>query len=147
MDEDGRPELLAGNLGFNSQIKANEDQPATLVYKDFDGNGTVDPILNFYIQDEIHPFITRDELANQVYGKKTRFHTCEQYASAGLGDMFTKKELKDAATLLADNLATCLFTLDENNRFQPMALPIVVQFAPVFALQTLSSESGGRDFS
>ena len=50
LDGDGRAELVVGNHGLNGQVRAGEGQPAELHYKDFDGNGSVDPVLSFYIQ-------------------------------------------------------------------------------------------------
>ena len=65
LDNDGNPELIAGNYGLNSQLKANEKQPVEMFVKDFDDNGSVDPILCCYIQGKSYPYLTRDELLDQ----------------------------------------------------------------------------------
>ena len=43
VDADGRPDIIAGNLGTNSLIRASEKEPAELYYADFDANGSIDP--------------------------------------------------------------------------------------------------------
>jgi hypothetical protein len=50
LNNDGKPELLLGNYGLNSQCKVSFKEPAELYFKDFDQNGTVDPILCTYVQ-------------------------------------------------------------------------------------------------
>ena len=43
---DGRMDFIVGNHGLNSRFKASEEQPIALFVKDFDNNGTLDPILS-----------------------------------------------------------------------------------------------------
>ncbi|HNL40136.1 MAG TPA: VCBS repeat-containing protein, partial [Saprospiraceae bacterium] len=93
LDGDGDTDLVGGNLGLNSQLRASDQEPATLVYKDFDGNGSIDPILCFYNQGKSYPFLTRDELLEQITAMRPRFRSYEQYASATLSDIFTAEEL------------------------------------------------------
>src|SRR5690606_32517021 len=40
IDGDGDKDLIVGNLGLNAQFRASEDQPLSIHYKDFDGNGS-----------------------------------------------------------------------------------------------------------
>ena len=49
---DGKPDLVVGNYGLNSQCKVSDKEPAEMYYKDFDDNGSVDPMLCFYIQEK-----------------------------------------------------------------------------------------------
>ena len=61
-NKDGKTDLVIGNIGLNTQCKASDKEPAEMYYKDFDDNGSVDPILCFYIQGKSYPYVTRDEL-------------------------------------------------------------------------------------
>ncbi len=72
-NKDGKPDLVIGNLGLNTQCRASEQEPASLYYKDFDDNGSVDPIFCFYIQGKTYPYVTRDELLDQMSMMRTRF--------------------------------------------------------------------------
>ncbi len=134
LDGDGDTDLLGGNLGLNSQLKASEKEPATLVYKDFDGNGSVDPILCFYNQGKSYPFLTRDELLEQIAAMRPRFTSYEQFATATLSDIFTADELRGADTLTADHLATAFFE-NTGGRLKEKTLPVEAQFAPVFVAE------------
>ena len=109
LDGDGRPELLIGNLGLNSQCQADQRHPAELYYKDFDNNGAIDPVLCLYTGDTAYPFMSRDELIQQVAGMSQRFPDYKSYANAKLTDIFSPASLKDAGRLRADCLRTMYF--------------------------------------
>ncbi|GGF26198.1 VCBS repeat-containing protein [Echinicola rosea] len=139
LDADGRPELMAGNLGLNSQIRASQEEPAELLFKDFDGNGAVDPILSFYIQGETYPYVTRDELFEQISMKRTAFDNYASYSEAKINDIFTEKELEGAGNYQATTLETMMFSQASSGKFAPVALPIQAQFSPIFSIVSLTA--------
>ncbi|GGZ36348.1 hypothetical protein GCM10007049_32140 [Echinicola pacifica] len=139
LNADGFPEIIAGNLGENSQIHASATEPAQMVYKDFDDNGSVDPILLCYIQGKKYPYLTRDELLDQITRMRSRFPSYESFADAQLEDVFTEEELKGAKTLTANHLQTSLFINNTKGKFTPAKLPIEVQSSPIAAIY-------GQDF-
>lgn len=141
---DGKADLIVGNLGINSQLKASEHEPAELIYKDFDDNGSVDPILCFYNKGKSYPYITRDELLDQMSMMRTRFPDYKSYANATIKDVFKSDELKNATHLEANTLKTTLFIRDNNNKFQEKELPIEVQAAPIFAITTIDFNKDGK---
>ncbi|MDB5264226.1 MAG: RNA-binding protein [Adhaeribacter sp.] len=143
-NQDHRADLIIGNLGLNSQCQVSEKQPAELYYKDFDENGSVDPILCFYMQGKSYPYVTRDELLDQVSIMRTRFPDYKSYAEATLTDIFTPAELKGAAHLSANNLRTSYFEGGANGKFKEKALPLAVQFSPVYALVALDYDQDGQ---
>ena len=49
-DSDGDMDMIAGNWGLNTQLKASKTEPVELFWKDFDNNGSIDPFLCYYIQ-------------------------------------------------------------------------------------------------
>ncbi|MBC3538726.1 VCBS repeat-containing protein [Rufibacter sediminis] len=136
-NQDKRPDLIIGNQGLNTQCKASAKEPAELVYKDFDDNGAVDPILCFYMQGKSYPYVTRDELLDQVSMMRTRFQDYGSYANATLQNIFSPEELKDAGRLSCNYLQTAYFQGSENGKFKEMKLPVEVQFSPIFALAAL----------
>jgi hypothetical protein len=127
---DGKKDLVAGNLGLNSQIKCSEKEPAILYYDDFDKNGSIDPFLTFYIQGKSYPYVSRDELNDQMYSMRRKFSTYEQYATAGIEDIFSKEELDRAAKLVATETATILM-IQTDGKFLEHKLPAEAQFSAV----------------
>jgi hypothetical protein len=144
LNRDGIADLIAGNLGLNSQIKAGEDRPAELYYADFDNNGSVDPMLSFYIQGTSYPYVTLDELRQQLPRVASRFASYEAYAEAETRDLLTAAGLGKAQKLEATLLETSLFIGTEGGRFERKALPIEAQISPVFTVTTLDYDRDGH---
>lgn len=130
IDKDGQEDLIAGNLGLNSCIHVSEEEPGELYYADFDGNGSIDPFFNFYVQGTSYPFVSRDELNEQIYPMRKKFTSYAAYANATMKDIFTQEELDKAGKLYVHETRTmCL--LKRNGKFVPTPLPVQAQFTVV----------------
>src|SRR5690606_41085049 len=90
-------DFVVGNVGLNNQIKASPERPASIWYADFDDNGSVDPILNYYIMGRSYPYPTRDELVGQLPAFRKRFNDYASYSRASLDDLLTSEEKESAA--------------------------------------------------
>ncbi len=144
LNGDGKPDLVIGNEGLNTQCKASESEPAEMYYKDFDNNGSVDPILCFYIQHKSYPYVSRDELLDQMSIMRTRFIDYKSYADATINDIFSEEELKDAKHLRANQLTTTYFEMSVDGKFQEKMLPVEAQFAPIYSISVLDYDKDGK---
>jgi len=131
LNKDGKQDIIAGNIGANTQFTIDKDTPAELYYSDFDNNGSIDPILNFYIDGNSYPYVTRDELLGQLSSKRQKFNSYEKYADAQITDIFNDTELKKAKKLTATHQETSLFLSSTDEKFTKVHLPLQAQFSPV----------------
>lgn len=144
LNGDGRPDLVVGNQGLNTQCRASDREPAELVYKDFDNNGKVDPVLCLYVQGRSYPHATRDELLDQMTMLRQRFTTYESYANATLTDVFKPDELADANRLTANEFRTTVFLSSPGRNYTAKPLPMAAQTAPIFAITALDYDKDGH---
>lgn len=135
VDKDGRKDLIAGNYGLNNQFKVSGSRPMTVYYSDFDNNGSLDPIINYFIGGKSYPLPTRDELAEQVPLLKKRFPDYASYATATINDILSSEELKRAKVLTTYRFETTYFH-NEGDHFVIRHLPYQAQFAPVMDIQS-----------
>lgn len=143
VNNDGRPDLIVGNEGFNSQVKVSAGQPATLYYADFDNNGSVDPLLEYYIGDKLYPGPTRDELTERLPSMKKKFPDYKSYADATMSDVLTAEQRQSAPTLKAVTFTTaCL--INEGDTFRSVPLPVEAQMLPVYAITTCDMNADGN---
>jgi enediyne biosynthesis protein E4 len=124
---------VAGNLGLNSQAKASKEEPAEIYYSDFDNNGSVDPILCFYIQGKRYPYVSFDELQTQLPSYRKKFQSYGQYSTAQIEDVIPPGQLAQAAHRASTEFRTCLFSLS-GGKFIEKVLPIESQISPVHAI-------------
>lgn len=137
VNADGQPDIVAGNLGLNSPLRASAQEPASLYYADFDGNGSIDPFFNFYMDGKSYPYVSRDELNDLIYPMRRRFTSYKAYADATMADIFPAEDLAKASKLEATELRTMLY-LNNKGKFTPAELPVEAQFSVV--TQVLSGD-------
>lgn len=141
---DGRPDLMVGNLGLNTQCRASDQEPAELYYKDFDNNGKIDPILCLYVQGKSYPHATRDELLEQLGMLRHRFTNYDSYSNATLTDVFKADELNNTPKLTANTFQTVLLASATSGKLVEKPLPLAVQNAPIFTITSLDYDRDGR---
>jgi hypothetical protein len=130
LDGDGWEDLVVGNVGTNNQLKCSAKEPMELYYSDFDQNGSIDPFLNFYIQGVSYPFVSRDELNEQIYGMRKRFSSYKDYSTATMKQIFTPEELAKAEKKTAtENRSVVL--LNRKGHFDLQPLPVQAQFSVI----------------
>ncbi|WP_276503617.1 VCBS repeat-containing protein [Terrimonas pollutisoli] len=133
LDSDGDTDIVAGNWGTNSQLQVSQQEPATLCFGDFDNNGSIDPILCYYIQGKSYPMPSRDEMTDQVVSLRQKFPTYDSYSDAGIQDILTPEQLQTVKTLKADFFETVWFE-NRNGVFVQHSLPVQASYAPVYAI-------------
>ncbi|HZV71539.1 MAG TPA: VCBS repeat-containing protein [Saprospiraceae bacterium] len=143
MDNDGDLDLFAGNIGLNNRLSTNEQHPVTLVSKDFDGNGSLDPVLFFYFNNKLYPYAGKDMLIGQIPKLKKKFVHYTPYASATLNDIFTADDLKGSTTLTVNTFQT-IYLVNDNKKFVSRPLPYQVQLAPVFDMVAEDFNQDGK---
>jgi len=132
---DGEPDLIAGNLGLNSQIHASAKEPAEMYAMDVDNNGSIDPFFNFYVQGKSYPFVSRDELNEQIYPMRRKFSSYAGYADATMTDILSPTDLAKAQKLTVNETRTMLY-INQHGKFKAAVLPIQAQFSAVSQILT-----------
>ena len=144
MDGDGDQDLVIGNMGLNTQFHASSKEPVSLYYKDFDGNGSVDPVFCYYIDGKSYPAISRDDLTDQLPFLKKKFLKYSDYSNATITDLFTPEQLKDAGLLKASEMRTLYLENKANTGFGLHDLPVEAQFAPVYSITSADVNKDGK---
>lgn len=143
-DGDGDIDYIAGNLGLNTRWKASKAEPVRLFVKDFDGNGSIDPIMFQYLQGEMHAVPGRRALTDQIPGMKSQFPSYYQYATTSFKDFFSVEQLKNVLQLESYFFSTAYIQNKGNGQFSLEALPNQGQFSPVFGLLSEDINRDGR---
>jgi len=130
LNNDGHVDLIAGNLGLNSRLKASEQEPVRLYYNDFDANGKQEQILTYYLSGRELPFATREELDHQIPVLRKKFFYARDFARASLADIFSIDKLRDSDTLTANYFSSVVLINDGGMNFTMHDLPWQAQLTP-----------------
>lgn len=127
IDNDGDLDLVAGNLGLNSRLKATSEHPVRLYYNDYDANGKKEQVLTYYLAGKELPFANKSELEKQMPFLKKKFLYAEDFAKASLKDLFGSDKLSKAELLTADYFSNAILINDGQLHFEISAFPFEAQ--------------------
>lgn len=133
LNGDGYTDIVAGNAGSNSFFRSSIENPVQIVSKDFDNNGSVDPIVTYYNEFDKDRFIVHNRLVliDQVPKVKGRFETFTQYATTPFSRAFSKEELDGAYIASAQKLESVILVNQGGKGFQMIDLPDIAQISTV----------------
>jgi len=126
-DQDGDLDLIAGNWGLNSRLKASREFPITLYRADFDENGTIDPLVTYFEGGKETPFASKDELVKQMPFLNKEFLSYKSFARANLEQLFSKSSLDKADKKQLYELRSIYLVNDGKGNFSPREIPRIAQ--------------------
>ncbi|MBC7849332.1 MAG: VCBS repeat-containing protein [Chitinophagaceae bacterium] len=130
IDNDGDLDLVAGNLGLNTRLKASKKEPVRMYYHDFDGNGRNDQVLTYFLNGKEISFANKEELQKQLPGLKKQFLYAEDFAKASLKQLLGDR-MEKAAILSADYFSNAILINDGNFNFRLQAMPWEAQLTSI----------------
>jgi hypothetical protein len=132
-DNDGDMDLLAGNLGENSRLKATGNQPVKMYFNDFDNNGVQEQVVTYHVAGKEICFAVKSDLERQLPQLKKQFLYAEDFAKASLEEIFSKEKLSSATQWTATEMRSMLLVNNGEGEFSPMPLPWQTQLSPLKA--------------
>lgn len=139
MDNDGDMDFVIGNLGRNNLFQASVERPVTVVAKDFDQNGSIDPITFAYFKTkdgafESYPVNFWGDMNKQSTIFRAKFNYYREYAEATESTLLSAEELEDALILQGNYDKSSYIENLGNGSFKMHPLPIEAQIAPLNSL-------------
>ena len=143
-DNDGDMDLVAGNLGLNSKLKASADTPVKLYVNDFDDNEQVEQIMTYYLGKQEIVFPTHREFMRQLPFLKKKYLLAKDFAKAGLTDLVGEDKVKNSERLSVELFANSYFeNIDNKGTFSRQNLPGALQFSSLHASALIDMNSDG----
>ncbi len=131
VDRDGDMDLIGGNLGLNSLLKASKQEPVEMYVNDFDNNGSLDQVICSYHNGISYPIASLDELAGQISGLRKKYPNYSDFGGKTAKDIFGKEKLDQSIIKRAVLFESCLFLNNGDGTFEINELPKIAQFSPV----------------
>jgi enediyne biosynthesis protein E4 len=145
LDGDGDLDLVLGNLGLNSRLKASQATPAELYVSDFDQNGEIEQIICCPAEDgKAYPMVLKGDLQAQMPVIKKKFLKFASYAGKSIQEIFGADSLKTAVVKRAREARSLFLFNDGGGNFRPRPLPVEAQVSPIHAVGTLDYNGDGH---
>jgi len=144
INNDGYPDIIAGNHGLNSRFKATEAKPVCMYAGDFGNNGTVQQIVTCYNGDSSYPMLLRHDLTGVLPYLKKKYLKYENYKEQTITDIFSKDQLSKAVKLDAYTMQSSVFINNKNGTFTTKALPTAAQLSPMYGIAAEDFDKDGN---
>lgn len=144
IDGDGDQDIVAGNFGLNSRLKASAKEPVRMYLNDYDNNGRMEQVITYYLQGKEMPFASKIQLEKSLPVLKKQFLYAEDFAKASLDDLFGKEKLTAATKLEATQMANMLLINEGKGKYNAMQLPVATQFSNIRAVVPIMADQNAR---
>ncbi len=141
---DGRPDLIAGNVGLNTKYHASADEPTVLFSGVFDDSDKPHLVEAQYEGGKLVPLRGRSKLAYAFPWLPRKFPTYAQFAEASIADIFGADRLAHVDKLTATELSSAVFINRADGTFAFQPLPRLAQVAPINAIVARDLDGDGH---
>ena len=143
-DRDGRPDLVAGNLGLNYTYTTSRDSLFGVYAGSFSGNLGTDVVLTQRIGDKEVPLAGMVPLGQQIYQLALKYPTYAAFSTATMNQLFGQALLGRGLHYQVDGFASVLLHNDGGGVFSATALPTAAQIAPIKSIVVRDLDGDGN---
>lgn len=142
LDNDGKEDLVAGNLGLNTYFKASEKEPVCMYVNDFDSNGDIEQIITTFREGKEYPAALRDDMIAQIPILKNKYPRYSDYKDQTMSDIFPENIIS-SSLIYKSFINESVILWNDGGKFQIQKLPKEVQFTPIYAISASDLDGDG----
>lgn len=133
-NNDGKEDLVLGNVGMNSACFTQSILPVKIYVNDFDSNGTIDKVMSKTIDEVELPFFLKREMVEQFPYLKKENLSHENYSKRVLTDLFTEKQLENSKVGKVNFTKSVIAISKGDGNFEFIPLNVEAQLSSVNAI-------------
>ena len=132
IDGDGDQDFVLGNLGTNSSLRANIENPLKLYINDYDKNGQLDKVLTSRVNNKDMPIFSKRDLADQIPTLKKKFLLHKDFAGKSIQELFGEEQVRNSIQKSCNYVKSCIAINKGNfDNFEIKSLPTKIQLSNI----------------
>jgi enediyne biosynthesis protein E4 len=143
INNDGKQDLILGNIGDNFYLSPKTDNPAKLWMNDYDNNSDIDKIMTYTISGKDMPVFLKRDMQDQLPGLKKENLKHSDYANKSIQDLFSKEMIASSIVKKFTYAPSCVAINEGNGRFTVKELPVMSQLSCINAIQPMDVNNDG----
>lgn len=144
VNQDGKEDLLLGNIGENFYLHPDAKNPVRLWVQDFDNNGSIDQFLTRTVEGRDVPVFLKREITEQFPALKKDNLKNSEYAKKTIQDLFPKSIVEGARKLQFNYCSSIVAFNQGQGHFKVEPLPLEVQLSSVNAILATDVNGDGK---
>ena len=142
-DNDGKPDIVAGNLGLNYTYQTSAAHTFGVYAGDFTGNRTTDIVLTDKANGNEFPYGGMASLGREIYTLAPRYPTYGSFAQAPIAKLLGRSQLEQAVHYETDTFASMYLHNEGGGKFSTAPLPNAAQISPLKSIIPLDVDRDG----
>jgi enediyne biosynthesis protein E4 len=143
VNNDGKQDLILGNIGENFYLNPTAKTPAKLWMNDYDKNGDLDKIMTYTIDDKDMPVFLKRDLQDQLPTLKKENLKHSDYANKTIQDLFSKDMITNSVVKQFNYAPSCIAINQGNGQFIIQALPVMSQLSCINSILPMDVNNDG----
>jgi enediyne biosynthesis protein E4 len=143
INNDGKQDLILGNIGENFYLNPSENKPVKLWMNDFDKNGEMDKIMTYTIDGKDMPVFLKRDMEDQMPGLKKKNLRHGDYATKSIQELFSKELIQSSIVKQFNYTPSCVAINEGNGKFTIKELPAMVQLSCINAILPVDVNGDG----
>jgi hypothetical protein len=144
LDNDGKIDLVLGNMGSNIAYKPSSETPMKMFINDYDNNGTIEQITTRTIEGKDKPIHMKSELTAQLSSLKKQNIKASQYSVKSIQELFSEQKMNQSIVKTV-SISESIIALNKGaGEFQVKKLDKHVQFSCVCGISCKDINNDGH---
>ena len=144
LNNDGKMDLVLGNIGENFYLQPSTDKPVKLWVADFDKSGDQDKLLTYAVEGVDKPVFLKNDIQEQVPGIKKENLKHHDYALKSISQLFPLIDLKQTQQKTFNYASSIVALNNGNGSFEIKKLPVRGQLSCINAIMCKDVNGDGK---
>ncbi|MGM0458109.1 MAG: VCBS repeat-containing protein [Bacteroidota bacterium] len=131
LNNDGHPDLVAGNQGLNFSFRTSDENKFGLYASDFSDGWDTDLVFVQEINGIEYPYFGLAKMGNTIDRMNYQYDSFEAFSNEPLRNIFTSEELEGSLHYQSDTFASVKLLNNGNGTFSVGELPNEAQISPI----------------
>jgi enediyne biosynthesis protein E4 len=137
VNNDGKEDLLLGNIGENCYLRPDADHPVKIWINDFDNNGVTDKIITYTVDGKDKPVFLKHDLEESMPFLKKQNLKHAVYAAKSVQELIPADMLGKAIMKEFNYSSSCIAVNNGNGKFIVQKFPPVIQLSSVNVIHSV----------
>jgi hypothetical protein len=143
-NQDGRPDLVAGNLGLNYTFQTSAAGKFGVYAGDFEGNQSTDIMFTQEMDGTEYPYWGLARLGREVYTIALRFPTYQSFSTVSVPQLLSPSQVQQAVHYQADTFASVYLQNRGDGTYSSSRLPTLAQISPIRGILAQDVDQDGH---
>lgn len=143
VNNDGKEDLVIGNIGENFNLKANAISPLKMYTADFDDNGSIDKIMTKTIDGKDKPVFMKRDVQDQIPSTKKKALKHQDFATKSIQELLNADKIKNAQVDFINYTSSIIAINKGNGQFEIQTLPFMAQLSSIHSILPIDVNKDG----